>query len=289
MLKSMTGFGKATTNYKGRTIVCEIKSLNSKSADINLRLASAYRAKELEIKTELIKQLDRGKIDLSIYIDISENDSELEINLALAKAYKTKIVEIANAINEPHNDILKHILKMPDVFKAEKKEVDTDEWAIVMDCFKTALQQINEFRIQEGKSLIADFNTRLNNIEKSLQLILGLDENRIKHIKERINKNLEELVGKDKIDNNRLEQELIYYVEKLDINEEKVRLSTHLDYFKTTMLEQNCGKKLGFITQEIGREINTIGSKANNAEIQKLVVMMKDELEKMKEQCNNVL
>ncbi len=289
MLKSMTGFGKATTNYKGRNIVCEIKSLNSKSADISLRLASGYRNKELEIKSELTKNLERGKIDVAIYIDNSENELELEVNLTLAKTYKAKIMEIAKFIDEPAQDVLIHVLKMPDVFKAEKKEVDADEWKAVHDCLNTALEQLNVFRLEEGKSLTADFTTRLTNIEDSLQKIIGLDEGRVKQIKERITKNLEEFVGKDKIDNNRLEQELIYYVEKLDINEEKVRLSTHLDYFKTTMAEPACGKKLGFITQEIGREINTIGSKANNADMQKLVVLMKDELEKMKEQCNNVL
>lgn len=289
MIKSMTGFGKATSETELKTINVEIRSLNSKGADINLRLSSVIRNYELDLRNDITKQLERGKIDLSIYIEGKQQDTPVEINTQLAKSYYAQLKKLAEELNEPLEDSIQQILKFPDVMKNEKKEADENEWKEIKNCINQAIKQLNEFRIKEGESLKNDFEERLSKINSSLEEIKKLDTVRIDTIKNRIKNNLEEVLGKDKYDANRLEQELIFYVEKLDINEEKVRLKTHLDYFQSTMVEASAGRKLNFIAQEIGREINTIGSKANDAGIQKLVVMMKDELEKIKEQTNNVL
>ena len=289
MIKSMTGFGKATREYNGKTIVVEIRSLNSKAADISLRLSSGLRNYELELRNEISKQLERGKIDLSIYIESNKVETPVEINLELAKAYHEQLKKLANAIGETFSESIAQVLKFPDVMKSERKETDENEWKEIKQCVNEAIVQLNNFRDIEGKSLLKDFEERLGKIGTCLEEIKKLDVLRINNIKERIRTNLEEVIGKGKIDENRFEQELIYYVEKLDINEEKVRLKTHLDYFIETCKEPSAGRKLNFISQEIGREINTIGSKANDAPMQKLVVIMKDELEKIKEQANNVL
>jgi uncharacterized protein (TIGR00255 family) len=289
MIKSMTGFGKCTKEFKDKTITVEVRSLNSKGADISLRLSSMFRAYELDLRNELTKQLERGKIDLSVYVESKAEDSPIEINIPLAKAYHTKLKELAIALGENNADLLKEVIKMPDVMKNERKEADENVWKEIMGCINEAIIDLNKFRDQEGKSIEADFKTRLGVIASSLNSIIELDKNRLTKIKDRIKNNLGEVIGMDKIDSNRFEQELIYYIEKLDINEEKVRLKQHLDYFLSTMKENSIGRKLNFITQEIGREINTIGSKANDADMQKLVVLMKDELEKLKEQSSNVL
>jgi uncharacterized protein (TIGR00255 family) len=285
----MTGFGKCTKEFKDKTITVEIRSLNSKGADISLRLSSMYRAYELELRNELTRQLERGKIDLSVYVESKTEETPVEINLELAKSYHSKLKELATALGENDTDIFKEVIKMPDVLKSERKEADEHVWKEIMQCINEAIKDFNKFREQEGKSIEADFKTRIGVIETSLNKILELDKHRLNKIKERIKTNLSDVVGLDKIDTNRFEQELIYYIEKLDINEEKVRLKQHLDYFLSTMKENSIGRKLNFITQEIGREINTIGSKANDADMQKLVVLMKDELEKLKEQSMNVL
>lgn len=289
MIKSMTGFGKASLDSGEKVIVVEIRSLNSKAADISLRLPSALRNYELEVRNELSRQLERGKIDLSISIDSKKAEAPAEINLALAKTYYEQLKKLGAELNEPVEDALAQVLKFPDVMKAERKEADEKEWADIKKTIALAVAQLNLFREAEGKSLQSDFDTRLNNIANCLEEIKKFDERRVATVRERILAHLNEWGAKDKVDMNRFEQELIYYLEKLDINEEKVRLSTHLNYFQDTCKEAAPGRKLGFITQEIGREINTIGSKANDAQIQKLVVQMKDELEKMKEQVNNVL
>ncbi|MDZ4665936.1 MAG: YicC/YloC family endoribonuclease [Bacteroidota bacterium] len=289
MIKSMTGFGKFTKEFKDKTITVEVRSLNSKGADISLRLSSMFRAYELDLRNELTKQLERGKIDLSVFVESKAEDTPIEINIPLAKAYHTKFKELATALGENNADLLKEVIKMPDVMKNERKEADENVWKEIMGCINEAIKELNKFRDQEGKSIEADFKTRLGVISDSLTKILELDKNRLTKIKERIKNNLADVIGMDKIDSNRFEQELIYYIEKLDINEEKVRLKQHLDYFLSTMKENSIGRKLNFITQEIGREINTIGSKANDADMQKLVVLMKDELEKLKEQSSNVL
>lgn len=289
MIKSMTGFGKFSKEFPDKTISVEIRSLNSKNADISLRLSSAYRAYELELRNELTKQLERGKIDLSVYVENKIIETPVEINIPLAKTYHAKLKELADALGEKNTEFFKEVIKMPEVLKSERKEADEHVWKQILECINQAIIDFNKFREQEGKSIENDFIERIDNISKSLKSIVELDKPRIARIKERIKTNLAEVIGLDKIDSNRFEQELIYYIEKLDINEEKVRLKQHLDYFLTTIKENSSGRKLNFITQEIGREINTIGSKANDADMQKLVVHMKDELEKLKEQTSNVL
>lgn len=285
----MTGFGKAAKEFKDKTVSVEIRSLNSKNIDLSLRLSSTYRDKEHELKSEISKLLERGKIDLSVYVEPKLVETPAEINTALAKAYHAKIKQLATDLNEPTDHLLSYVLKMPEVLKSERKEPQEQDWKDIHEVILSAVEALNTFREDEGQSISKDFEERLAVISTSLERIKEYDVARVQHIKDRIRKNLEEVVSKDKIDHNRFEQELIYYLEKLDINEEKVRLKTHLDYFIKTMKEPASGRKLNFIGQEIGREINTIGSKANDADMQKLVVLMKDELEKIKEQTNNVL
>ena len=289
MIRSMTGFGKATLELNDKSINVEIRSLNSKGADISLRVPHGIRNYELELRNELSKQLERGKIDLSIHIESKAVETPVEINMELAKAYHLRLKKLATELGEPLENALHQVLKFPDVLKSERKEADEKEWGQVKACVAEAITQLNKFRDAEGLSLKKDFESRLGKIESCLEEIKQLDSLRIDAIRYRIRTNIEEMIGKSKIDENRFEQELIYYIEKLDINEEKVRLKTHLDYFMETAKENAPGRKLNFISQEIGREINTIGSKANDAQIQKLVVVMKDELEKIKEQANNVL
>lgn len=285
----MTGFGKATKEFENKIVNVEIRSLNSKGLDLSLRLSSVYRDKEHELKSELMKLLERGKVDLSVYVEPKIAETPVEINMTLAKAYHSQLKTLAKELNEDATDLMSHVLKMPDVLKAEKKEANEHDWADIYSVIVEAIKALNKFRDDEGKSIEKDFVERISNIATCLENIKVHDVARIQTIKDRIQKNLEEVVGVEKIDKNRFEQELIYYIEKLDINEEKVRLKTHLDYFLKTMQEPAGGRKLNFIGQEIGREINTIGSKANDAEMQKSVVLMKDELEKIKEQTNNVL
>ena len=285
----MTGFGKASQELSDKTINIEIRSLNSKSADISLRLSSGLRNYELELRNEISKQLERGKIDLSIFIESKKAEMPVEINIELAKAYHKQLKNLALELNEPIANVLQQVLKFPDVLKNERKETDENEWKLIKHCLNSALEELNNFRDIEGLSLKKDFEIRISKINTCLEEIKTLDLIRINAIKNRIRNNIEEVIGKSNLDENRFEQELIYYIEKLDINEEKVRLKTHLDYFIETCNEKSAGRKLNFISQEIGREINTIGSKANDAQIQKLVVLMKDELEKIKEQANNVL
>jgi len=289
MIKSMTGFGKASQELSDKTINIEIRSLNSKSADISLRLSSVLRNYELELRNEISKQLERGKIDLSIFIESKKAEMPVEINIELAKAYHKQLKNLALELNEPIANVLQQVLKFPDVLKNERKETDENEWKLIKHCLNSALEELNNFRDIEGLSLKKDFEIRISKINTCLEEIKTLDLIRINAIKNRIRNNIEDVIGKSNLDENRFEQELIYYIEKLDINEEKVRLKTHLDYFIETCNEKSAGRKLNFISQEIGREINTIGSKANDAQIQKLVVLMKDELEKIKEQANNVL
>ncbi|MBK8368328.1 MAG: YicC family protein [Bacteroidetes bacterium] len=289
MLKSMTGFGKATKEFENKTVNVEIRSLNSKNLDLSLRLSSTYRDKEHELKSEITKLLERGKVDLSVYVESKIEETPVQINTDLAKSYYNQLKQLAIELNEPTTNLMAHVLKMPDVLKSERKEPNEQDWKDIQSVIFLAVEGLNNFRSDEGKSIEKDFETRLGIIADSLEKIKEHDAARIQNIRDRIKKNLEEVVGKEKVDNNRFEQELIYYIEKLDINEEKVRLKTHLDYFIKTMKEPAGGRKLNFIGQEIGREVNTIGSKANDAEMQKLVVLMKDELEKIKEQTNNVL
>jgi uncharacterized protein (TIGR00255 family) len=289
MIKSMTGFGKATVESEGRTITVEIRSLNSKSADVSLRLSSALRNYELELRNELSKRLERGKIDLSVSVESNRPQMPVEVNVPLAKAYFDQLKNLAIELGLPLETPLYHILKFPDVLKSAREEADEKEWKLIKQCIDKAIEELNRFRSREGESLMSDFKLRIKKIQECLDEIVQIDVNRLRSIKERIRNSIVDLLGANKLDENRFEQELIYYVEKLDINEEKVRLKTHLEYFLQTCAEDSPGRKLNFISQEIGREINTIGAKANDAQMQKLVVLMKDELEKIKEQANNVL
>ncbi len=287
----MTGFGKSVTESPGKKITVEIRSLNSKSLDLNLRIPYLYKEKELELRSELSKQIERGKLDVTVFTESTQETLPVVINKNLAKKYYQEIKILANELDADTTNFLSLVLKMPDVLKPEKEiaELDKNEWIVVKDTINKAIEAFQEFREDEGKVLQKEFETRIETIEDLLKEVVSKDSKRIKNIRSRIEKNLDELFEKEKIDKNRLEQELIYYIEKLDITEEKLRLKTHLDYFLKTMKEPSGGRKLGFIAQEIGREINTIGSKANDANIQQFVVQMKDELEKIKEQLLNVL
>lgn len=292
MLKSMTGFGKAVNQFENKKITVEIKSLNSKQADIIAKIPTLYKEKEMELRNMLTKALNRGKIELSVWINQNEAEKNLQLNKSVIKNYYEQLTELAESLNRnvDKEQILDIIMQFPDVMKTEIKELDKNEWLIIKQTVVNALSEIEKFRAQEGKVLESDFGQRIKQIESLLLQIEPFAESRIEKVKERIKQNFKENLKEVDADNNRFEQELIYYLEKLDITEEKVRLAHHCNYFIETMNEKESqGKKLGFIAQEIGREINTIGSKANHSDIQKIVVQMKDELEKIKEQVLNVL
>ncbi len=290
MLKSMTGFGKATLEINNKVIITEVRSLNSKQLDLSLKLPSLYRSRELELRSMCAKLIERGKADVLVYFENREVEKGIALNASLAKSYFHELKKLATELNDPGNDLLQHVLKIPEVMKAEVMEADAEEETLLRSCLDSAIQEFIAFRLEEGKVLATEFENRIKNISSLLTQIEKMDSTRIDAHRKRVEKNLEELIDKERIDQNRLEQELIYYIEKIDITEEKLRLKTHCDYFLKTMREEEAvGRKLGFITQEIGREINTIGSKANDSDMQKLVVQMKDELEKIKEQLLNVL
>lgn len=292
MIQSMTGYGKAIVELPDKKVNIEIKSLNSKSMDLSTRIAPLYREKEMEIRNEIAKALERGKIDFSLWIEKKDaTQSATPISQELVNAYYIRIKEIAQTTGIPEpSDWFTTLLRLPDVMtKTEVQELEDDEWKAVHNAITEAINQLIEFRTQEGLALEKKFNENLNNIEQLLNSIEPYEKERITKIRERITDALEKTLSVD-YDKNRLEQELIYYIEKLDINEEKQRLTNHLAYFRETMKEgHGQGKKLGFIAQEMGREINTTGSKSNLAEMQNIVVQMKDELEQIKEQVLNVM
>ncbi len=291
MMKSMTGFGKAELELNNKKITIEIKTLNSKQVDLNTRLPSIYRGKELEIRALLSNKLERGKIDFSIFVEHTGDSINYTINKALAKDYYEAIKDLANEIHQQNfSSYLPLVLKMPDVMKPEKEDFNEEEWKVIEQHIIDALIQVDEFRTQEGQSLENEFCSHIECILDLLSQVEPFERERIEYVKERLYKNLSEFMEDSKVDQNRFEQELIYYLEKLDITEEKVRLKKHCDYFLESMKDETTsGKKLNFISQEIGREINTLGSKANDVDIQKLVIQMKDELEKIKEQLFNIL
>lgn len=290
MIKSMTGFGKASGEWKNKKITIEIRSLNSKQMDLNIKMPSLYRAKELELRSYITKHTERGRIDVNIYVENGIDENSTIINKILVESYIEQLKDIAQKTNSQTEDFLSIAMRMPDVFKQERDELDSDEWMFIMKLIDDAIASFNQFRKDEGDVLLKDFIERINTILSLMNQIEKLEQPRIHQIRERIKKNIYELIPIENIDKNRFEQELIYYIEKLDITEEKVRLRSHCDYFLEALNSSHAeGRKLGFIAQEIGREINTIGSKANDAEIQKIVVQMKDELEKIKEQSLNVL
>ena len=286
MIQSMTGFGKATLQLPSKKITVEVKSLNSKGMDLNVRMPSVYREMELGLRNEIALQLERGKIDFSIYIEMTGEQTSTKINVPIVKAYINQMREVI--ANADETELMKMAVRMPDAVKTERDEIDENDWAEIKKVINEALQNIANFRKDEGQSLENEFQLRIGNIRQYMNDALALDAERVQAIKDRLQTAISEL--QVNVDENRFEQELIYYLEKLDITEEKVRLTTHLDYFMETIKGNEAnGRKLGFITQEMGREINTMGSKANHAQMQKLVVMMKDELEKIKEQVLNVL
>lgn len=292
MIQSMTGYGKATATFGDKKINVEIKSLNSKALDLSTRIAPVYREKEIEIRNMISKSLERGKVDFSVWVEKEASTAAAQINIALAQSYDQQMRTLAEALGYtyPQADYMATLLRMPDIMsKDEVQELTEEEWEAARCVVEAAIAQLIDFRKQEGAALEKKFNEKLDNIERLLTSIEPYETERVTKIRERITDALEKTISVD-YDKNRLEQELIYYIEKLDINEEKQRLANHLKYFRETMAGgHGQGKKLGFIAQEMGREINTTGSKSNHAEMQNIVVQMKDELEQIKEQVLNVM
>lgn len=284
----MTGYGKSVLQLPTKKVTIEIKSLNSKNLDLNVRIPSYYKEKELEVRKKIAKGLVRGKVDFSIYVEMTADETSTTLNKGVVKEYMQQLKNVLFVGSTDDVELLKMAVRMPDALKTEREELDDAEWKQIDEHVSVALTEIIQYRSDEAASLEVDFKERIANIKVALEAVKKLDEERIEHVKARLEKALSEI--EVEVDKNRFEQELIYYLEKLDINEEKVRLANHLDYFLQELASDTSnGKKLGFIVQEIGREINTTGSKANYAPIQKLVIQMKDELEKIKEQILNVL
>ena len=290
MIQSMTGFGKVTTELPSKKVTIEIKALNSKQLDLSTRIPSIYRDKEMEIRNYILQTLERGKVELNIFVEYIGKDSPTQINSAALESYYNQIKAVSDKLGIPvPSDWFATLLRLPDVIKSDVVEVDEEEWKVVEKALHEAIDHLCAFRIQEGAMLQKLFTLKVNNIAALLLKVNDYEGERLEKIKSRIMDNLAQLADKD-YDKNRFEQEMIYYIEKLDINEEKNRLDNHLKYFIATMDSgHGQGKKLGFIAQEMGREINTLGSKSNHAELQKVVVQMKDELEQIKEQVLNVM
>jgi len=281
----MTGYGKSVIQLSTKKISIEMKSLNSKNLDLNVRTPSLYREKELSIRKLIASNLVRGKIDFSLYIEITGEETSTKINKTVVKQYMKQLKNVADGDD---TELLKMAIRLPDALTTERDEIDEDEWSEIASGIDDTLKKILSYRIDEGKSLESEFLDRAENISNLLDQVIKIDPERIDGVRARLEKGIADI--KEKVDENRFEQELVYYIEKFDITEEKVRLKNHLEYFmKTLNSKESNGKKLGFIGQEMGREINTIGSKSNYAPMQKLVVQMKDELEKIKEQLLNVL
>lgn len=291
MIKSMTGFGKEVLENEARKITIEIRTLNSKQLDLNLRLPQFYREKELDIRSLIGKNIKRGKVDISINIEQKNVASAPVISKTLARHYYNELKEVSESINQSNDyDYLSMIVKMPEVLVSPEIEIGDEEFGELLSTIQNACEKVNKFRINEGKVLEKDFIKRINTIIDLLKKVESFEENRTTRIRERIKSNLEAFSQDVQSDKNRFEQEVIYYLEKLDITEEKIRLQKHCDYFLETLSkDSSAGKKLGFVSQEIGREINTMGAKANDFDIQQIVVLMKDELEKIKEQLFNIL
>jgi uncharacterized protein (TIGR00255 family) len=291
MIKSMTGYGLASGDYAHAKYTVEIKSLNSKFLELSLKLPKAFSDKEFLLRNECTRQIERGKVNISIHVDYAETKLKTStINQTLLEHYYSKLKESADTLGDSGSNLFQMALNFPEVVQYTADEVSEDEWKMVYKTFEQALINFQSFRQDEGNVLKQDLILRISNIEEGMKLISEQEPLRIPSIKTRLNQFLEEAVGKENIDHNRFEQELIYFIDKLDITEEKTRLKSHLDYFIVALQDKDAnGKKLGFISQEIGREINTMGSKANDAKMQQTVVGMKEELEKIKEQLLNVL
>lgn len=289
MLLSMTGFGRATTTYQDRDISIEVRSLNSKFTDIRMKMPQNYRDREADLRKLLIKQIERGKIEFNLDVKSPDGEEEYSLNSALLKKYYQELDKISSELNIAKSDLLPSILRLPNVVYPSANSADEEEWAAIKDVVNQAISKFMEFRKEEGKAMEKDLQFRIHNIQKYLTEIAPFEEDRVVKLRAKLLKSLEENFAKDRIDQNRFEQEVIYYLEKIDITEEKVRLGQHCKYFLEQLEAESMlkGKKLSFISQEIGREINTLGAKAYSSDIQKLVVMMKDDLEKVKEQVAN--
>jgi len=289
MLLSMTGFGKTTCEVGNKKLTIEIKSLNSKQLDLNSRVPANYRDREMEIRNILSNKLIRGKVDFTMYSEMGNTDALTEINTDVVKTYCKQLAQIAEELKIGATDVLSIAMRLPDAMKTEHEEINDEDWKIISNAIEDAANQLIAFRKQEGIALANDIANRIYNIQNLLAKVPEYETARIDRIKERIRKDLNEFIKAENINQDRFEQEMIFYIEKLDITEEKVRLANHCKYFLDTMQQEAQGRQLGFIAQEMGREINTLGSKANDSELQKIVVCMKDELEKIKEQILNVL
>lgn len=291
MIKSMTGYGKSECELPSKKITIEIKSLNSKQLDINTRIPSIYREKDIEIRKIIGERLERGKVDFNLYCEQLGDESNANINKSIVLSYHRQLLDIYSELNmEMTERTVQGILRLPDSVKVNYEELDENEWKLILEKIEEAIGRLNKFREQEGNALKEDIVSHIDNIRSLKEQVTPYESERIDRVKLKLNDALANLSGNVQSDPNRFEQELIFYLEKMDINEEKVRLENHCKYFLETIKEPiPSGKKLGFIAQEIGREINTLGSKANHTEIQKLVIVMKDELEKIKEQSLNIL
>ena len=288
MIQSMTGYGKSVLQLPTKKVTIEIKSLNSKSLDLNVRIPSYYKEKELDVRKKLANELVRGKVDFSIFVEMTAGETSTIVNPGVVKNYIQQLKNMVETDSNNELELLKMAIQMPDALKTEREELDENEWNLINQTVDEAVKEIIQYRIDEATALEDDFRTRIANIKSYLDEVKALDNQRIEFVKERLKKAIDDL--KVTVDENRFDQELIYYLEKLDINEEKVRLENHLNYFLQTLeTEDSNGRKLGFIVQEMGREINTTGSKANFAPMQKAVIQMKNELEQIKEQILNIL
>ena len=291
MIQSMTGYGKATYELADKTAIFEIKSLNSKQLDLYIRVPNGYREKEMELRNELINRIKRGKVEVNLNFEYREGKQATQINAAVVKDYFKQLKEISQEIGlPPHEPILQSILRLPEALNVEKHTIDPEETIKMMQALHHAINELDKFRSTEGAALARDITGRIHLIEGYLDQITPFEKERMEIMHSKLTNSLLDFIPQESIDKNRYEQEMIYYLEKLDISEEKTRLRQHCKYFVEVMAEPDqVGRKLGFVSQEIGREINTIGSKANHSGIQKLVVLMKDELEKIKEQLLNIL
>ncbi len=291
MLLSMTGFGRAKGTYKDKTISIELRSLNSKFTDLRFKLPQNYREREPDFRKKITKALERGKIEMTIDVISMQGDGEFGLNKNLYKKYFRELQALNKEMGYDGADISQAIIRLPNVVAAESTSMDEEEWSKVLEILDSAIENFNAFRRTEGMAMDEDCKKRVNNIASFLDQVDPFETNRVEKLRKRMLQNMEEYVGKENIDANRFEQEILYYLEKIDITEEKVRLAQHCKYFLEILNEKSTlkGRKLGFISQEIGREINTLGSKANSSDIQRFVVKMKDELEKIKEQVANTL
>lgn len=289
MLLSMTGYGRASNRFEDKTITAELRSLNSKFTDLRMKLPQSYKEKEQQLRKIVNDAAERGKIDLTIDVKSESGDSEFALNVALFKKYHTELSQVVGELKMSEGDMLQAILRLPNVVSNANEDLSDEEWAVIQKTVKEALANFNGFRRDEGAAMETDCRLRVNNIAKELDILDPFEQKRVDTIRNRMLKNMEEYVGKDNIDANRFEQEILYYLEKIDVTEEKVRLAQHCKYFLEELDKSDTqkGRKLSFISQEMGREINTLGSKANSSDIQRIVVRMKDELEKIKELVAN--